>query len=180
MNNIKYVIETVLLLLFFLITINIIIPWLVRFLVPKRLFDENIWLFKERSFESSFYRKIKEKSIGLLFLVLVVGIGQKCNLTSSLNGFGQFSLMLCTSAGNASGKNFTTLGNVFTQGGDIFVINCFHFINAKRTNFSSGLSGSEASLFFHESLPPFKFRRGGHRLQLLRIQCHYRLQQGGL
>lgn len=59
MNNIKYVIETVLLLLFFLITINIIIPWLVRFLVPKRLFDENIWLFKERSFESSFYRKIK-------------------------------------------------------------------------------------------------------------------------
>ncbi|MBQ1991764.1 MAG: hypothetical protein II233_03210, partial [Clostridia bacterium] len=59
MNNIKHVIETVLLLLFFLITINIIIPWLVRFLVPKRLFDENIWLFKERSFESSFYRKIK-------------------------------------------------------------------------------------------------------------------------
>lgn len=58
-SSIKYAIETILLLIFFLSTINIIIPWLVRFLVPKRLFDENIWIFKERGFESSFYRKIK-------------------------------------------------------------------------------------------------------------------------
>lgn len=58
-TNTKYIVEIILLLLFFLITINVIIPWLVRFLVPKRLFDENIWIFKERSFESSFYRRIK-------------------------------------------------------------------------------------------------------------------------
>lgn len=58
-SSIKYTVETILLLLFFLITINVIVPWLVRFLVPKRLFNENIWIFKEKDFECSFYRKIK-------------------------------------------------------------------------------------------------------------------------
>ncbi len=43
----------------FWLSINIAVPWLVRFLVPKKYFNENRWLFKERKFESSFYRKIK-------------------------------------------------------------------------------------------------------------------------
>ncbi len=58
-TSIKYDIEITLSILFFLITINVIIPWLVRFLMPKKFFSENIWLFKEREFESSFYRRIK-------------------------------------------------------------------------------------------------------------------------
>ncbi|MEE0060746.1 MAG: hypothetical protein UE295_07960 [Acutalibacteraceae bacterium] len=48
-----------LLLIVFLISINVILPWLIRFIVPKRLFNENMWLFKERKFEGRFYRKIK-------------------------------------------------------------------------------------------------------------------------
>lgn len=43
----------------FWFSINFVVPWLVRFLVPKKFFSEDRWLFKERKFESSFYRKIK-------------------------------------------------------------------------------------------------------------------------
>lgn len=52
-------VEMVLLLALFFVAINVILPWLVRFFIPKRLFNENAWLFKERKSESAFYRKIK-------------------------------------------------------------------------------------------------------------------------
>lgn len=58
-TDLEYTIDIILLLVIFWVTINVIVPWLVRFLVPKRLFNENIWLFRERGFESSFYRRIK-------------------------------------------------------------------------------------------------------------------------
>lgn len=58
-SNIDYFIYIFLLLLVFWISINVILPWLVRFIVPKKLFNENRWLFKEREFEGSFYRRIK-------------------------------------------------------------------------------------------------------------------------
>lgn len=49
---------TIILTIFWL-SVNIFIPWIVRFIVPNELFNENNFLFKERKFESSFYRKIK-------------------------------------------------------------------------------------------------------------------------
>lgn len=58
-TELESVIDITLLLLLFWITINIIVPWLVRFLVPKRFFNENVWLFRERETEIAFYRKIK-------------------------------------------------------------------------------------------------------------------------
>jgi len=54
-----FVLYITLLLAIFWLVINITVPWLVRFLVPKKYFNENARLFKERRFESSFYRKIK-------------------------------------------------------------------------------------------------------------------------
>lgn len=58
-TEVESVIDITLLLILFWVTINIIVPWLVRFFVPKRLFNENAWLFKERDYEGAFYRKIK-------------------------------------------------------------------------------------------------------------------------
>lgn len=43
----------------FWLSVNIAVPWLVRFLVPQKYFNENRWLFRERDFESALYRKIK-------------------------------------------------------------------------------------------------------------------------
>ena len=58
-TEIKTVINITLILVLFFVAINVILPWLVRFFVPKRLFNENAWLFKERKSECAFYRKIK-------------------------------------------------------------------------------------------------------------------------
>lgn len=54
-----FVLSVTLVLALFWLSVNIIVPWLVRFLVPKRFFNENALLFKERSFESTLYRKLK-------------------------------------------------------------------------------------------------------------------------
>ena len=58
-ESFQFVLYITALLALFWLAINIAVPWLVRFLVPKKYFNENRWLFKERKFESSFYRKIK-------------------------------------------------------------------------------------------------------------------------
>lgn len=58
-TELESVIDITLLLVLFWIIINVIVPWLVRFLVPKRFFNENVWLFRERETEIAFYRKIK-------------------------------------------------------------------------------------------------------------------------
>ena len=58
-TEIESVIDITLIVVLFWVTINVIVPWLVRFLVPKRLFNENVWLFRERDFEGAFYRRIK-------------------------------------------------------------------------------------------------------------------------
>ncbi|MCI6006883.1 MAG: hypothetical protein MRZ25_01300 [Ruminococcus sp.] len=54
-----FVLYITLLLALFWLSINIIVPWLVRFLVPKKFFNEDALLFKERKFESALYRKLK-------------------------------------------------------------------------------------------------------------------------
>lgn len=54
-----FVLYITLLLALFWLSINIIVPWLVRFLVPKKFFNEDALLFKERKFESTLYRKLK-------------------------------------------------------------------------------------------------------------------------
>ncbi len=58
-QSFSFVLYITLLLALFWLAINIAVPWLVRFLVPQKYFDENAPLFKEHKFESSFYRKIK-------------------------------------------------------------------------------------------------------------------------
>ncbi|MEE0859329.1 MAG: hypothetical protein U0M12_07685 [Acutalibacteraceae bacterium] len=58
-ESFQFVLYITLLLALFWVVINVTVPWLVRFLVPKRFFNENKWLFKERKFEGPLYRKIK-------------------------------------------------------------------------------------------------------------------------
>lgn len=58
-GSFQFVLYITLLLTLFWVVINVTIPWLVRFLVPKRFFNENAWLFRERKFEGPLYRKIK-------------------------------------------------------------------------------------------------------------------------
>lgn len=82
----------------------------------------------------------------------VADIGQQRNDPGAFDRGGQLTLMLCTGAGDAAGKNLGALGNVFSQLADVLIVNLCYFIHAECANFPSGLSvGSVVLFFFHSS-----------------------------
>ena len=75
--------------------------------------------------------------------VLVGYVGKKCHLASSLDSCCKLSLVKSASAGNTSGKNLSTLGNEFSEFGNILVINLIHLVLAEDANFLSSVHRAE-------------------------------------
>ena len=69
--------------------------------------------------------------------LLICSIRQKCNMTCSLDCRCKSSLMSCTCSGDSSGKNLTSLRNVFLKSIDIFVGNCLILLSTEDANLLS-------------------------------------------
>ena len=63
-------------------------------------------------------------------------------MTSSLDSYGHCSLMLCTSSGNSSRKDLSSLGNVSFQFVNILVIDLVVLFATEYANFLSSASAS--------------------------------------
>ncbi len=68
---------------------------------------------------------------GVLTFLLVADVGHKSHKSCSLNSNGQLTLMLCTSAGDAAGKDLCTLGSKLAETSGILVIDVLYLIQAE-------------------------------------------------
>ncbi len=67
----------------------------------------------------------------------VADVGQQSNDSRTLDRVGELSLMLSASAGDSSGKNLCTLGDILSQSDGILVVDCFNLLCAELADFSS-------------------------------------------
>lgn len=74
------------------------------------------------------------KSITLFAVFLIAHVREQGNLTGALDSRVQFALVLCTSAGNAAGKDLCTLGNELSQLCNILVINGVDLVYTENAN----------------------------------------------
>ena len=83
-------------------------------------------------------------------------------MTRTLDSDGELTLMLCAGAGDSSGEDLRTLGDILSQTGYVLVIDLVDVICAELADFllsayrrAVGLgSVSFGSLFIHFDLPP--------------------------
>jgi hypothetical protein len=103
-------------------------------------FCKHLWQIKNRSGK-------KER-----FMCLFSCIGEQRYMTCSLDSQGYLALMLGTITGNSSGKNLASLGNVFSEFENIFIINVVNLVHAKSTYALARPSASLSSLCFSHAL----------------------------
>jgi len=86
----------------------------------------------------------------------VVGVGEKSDVSCTLDSGGQLSLMICAGAGNSAGQDLGTLRNVSAESGDILVVDDFNLIDAEVANLFASLAvhgtGRAFCLFQNENL----------------------------
>ena len=75
---------------------------------------------------------------------LVGNVGEKCHLASSLDSYGELSLVKSAVAGNTSGEDLCSLGNELSELSDILVINVSNFVLAEDANFLSSVNRTES------------------------------------
>ena len=68
---------------------------------------------------------------------LVGHVGKKSHLTSSLDSYGELSLVKSAGAGNTSGEDLSSLGDELSELSYILVIDLAYFILAEDTNLLS-------------------------------------------
>ena len=79
--------------------------------------------------------------------ILLVGyVGKKCHLASSLNSYGELSLVKSTSAGNTSGEDLSSLGNKLSEFSGILVIDVRNLILTEDANLLSSVHRTEGTL----------------------------------
>ena len=77
------------------------------------------------------------------YFLLVGNVGKKCHLASSLDSYGELSLVKSAVAGNTSGEDLRSLGNELSELSGILVVDIVHFILAEDANLLSSVCGVE-------------------------------------
>ncbi len=70
-------------------------------------------------------------------VISVADVGQQSNDSRTLDSVGELSLVFSAGAGDSSGKNLCTLGDILSQSADILVINRFDLFCAELADLSS-------------------------------------------
>ena len=70
---------------------------------------------------------------------LVGNVGEKCHLASSLDSYGELSLVKSAVAGNTSGKDLCSLRGELSELCDILVVDVSNLILAEDTNLLSSV-----------------------------------------
>lgn len=81
-------------------------------------------------------------------LISVGNIGKQSNLTSALDSGRKFTLMLCTSSGNSSGKDLSTLGNELSELCGILIVNVSYLVGTEYANLFSFAVDSDRALYY--------------------------------
>ena len=79
-----------------------------------------------------------------MYQLLVGNVGEKRHLASSLDCYGELSLVKSTSAGNTSGKNLSSLGNELSELSYILVIDAVNLILTEDANLLSSVYRTES------------------------------------
>jgi hypothetical protein len=80
-------------------------------------------------------------------LIQSVGeVGKQSHLTRTLDSGGQLTLMLCAGAGNAAGKDLSTLGDELAKLSCVLVIDHFDLIGTELANLLLSAHGAERML----------------------------------
>ena len=74
---------------------------------------------------------------------LVRNVGKKCHLASSLDSYGELSLVKSAVAGNTSGEDLCSLRDELSELSGILVVDIVHFILAEDANLLSSVLGVE-------------------------------------
>ena len=75
--------------------------------------------------------------------ILVGNVGKKCHLASSLDSYGELSLVESTVAANTSGENLCSLRGELSKLSDILVIDLGNLILAEDANLLSSVHRAE-------------------------------------
>ena len=76
-------------------------------------------------------------------IILVGNVGKKCHLASSLDSYGELSLVKSTVAGYTSGENLCSLRGELSKLSDILVIDLGYLILAEDANLLSSVHRTE-------------------------------------
>lgn len=112
---------------------------------------------------SGFGRKKAPFQIGkvLLFfsvskLRLVADIRQQCNVSCTLDGSCQFTLMECTGAGDSAGQNLCTLSHALLELCNILIVDALYAIYTEHANlFAGALATALRSFSLHADISSY-------------------------
>ena len=89
-------------------------------------------------------KKTPCKTQSVFYLYQLVGyVGEKCHLASSLDSYGELSLVKSAGAGYTSGEDLSSLGNELSELCYILVIDSVNLILAEDANLLSSVHGTE-------------------------------------
>ena len=96
-----------------------------------------------------------------LYQLLVGNVGEKRHLASSLDSYGELSLVKSAVTANTSGEDLSSLGNELSELCYVLVINVSNLILAEDANLLSSVAGTECGTLcivsFHlENHKPFR------------------------
>lgn len=105
-------------------------------------------------------REQKKRPRWVVFLIrflqpvpFLVGVGEKCEVASSLHGCGEHTLVFRLGAGDTTGQDFSTVGDKFSEQAKVFVVDGRDLVRRKVARLSSG---STSALFvIHKSSGSF-------------------------
>ena len=89
--------------------------------------------------------------------ILVGNVGEKCHLASSLDSYGELSLVKSAGAGNTSGEDLSSLGNEFSELSYVLVIDIGCLVLTENANLLSSVHRTEGGtlciVLFHLNSP---------------------------
>ena len=87
-----------------------------------------------------------------MYQLLVGNVGEKCHLASSLDSYGELSLVKSAVAGYTSGEDLSSLGNELSELSNVLVIDLGYLVLAEDANLLSSVTLTECRtiIVFHE------------------------------
>ena len=83
----------------------------------------------------------------LLSCLSVARVGKKSNVTGTLDSGGKLSLMSGAVAGDSSGKNLRSVGDILMELGGVLVIYALNLIDAESANLLAALAVGSSDVF---------------------------------
>jgi hypothetical protein len=83
----------------------------------------------------------------LLSCLSVARVGKKSNVTCTLDSGGKLSLMSGAVAGDSSGKNLRSVGDILMELGGVLVIYALNLIDAESANLLAALAVGSSVVF---------------------------------